>query len=669
MMTMGALALGIGLMIDNAIVVLDNIYRHRQMGYSKIEAAKVGAGEVASAVIAVTLTTCFVFLPIVFVQGFAAELFSDFALTVAFAIAMSLMVALTLIPMLASKLLVIEADSTEKSRNPLNRVSELVGIFLERLNVKYRALLVWALGHRKTVIAIVSVVMISSLALASQVGMTFLPNSDAGEISVRIDLARGTVIEETNALSLEIEEYLNTFPEVERIFTSVAPPRGGFFGGVATERISINIMLVDRSQRDRDSILIADEMRTYLALIPGAEVRISATDMAGMGGGAPIQIRVSGSDLDVLLELAEEVRSSLETVPGIREAEIPATEGDPEYRIYVDRAMAAQYGLNVAQVANTARIVLGGQVATRYRTGATEIDVRVMYPERNREGLGALMDTYITSPAGIQVPLRMVAEVQSGTGLASILRLDQVRTVTVSAQIIGRDLGSVMVDIEEVLAAEVQVPRGYSVQLGGDMEEMVDAFISLILALILAILLVYMVMAAQFESLMYPFIIMFTIPTTFIGVILSLVITGRELSVTTFIGIIMVIGIVVNNGIILVDYINILRRRGMERNEAILTAGPIRLRPILMTATSTILALMPIALGIGIGAELMSPMATVVVGGLLVSSVFTLVLIPVVYTLFDDFANWVRKKLGLEGDQFSNAELTELDVQNKTIDS
>jgi len=675
MMTLGALALGIGLMIDNAIVVLDNIYRHRQGGHSRIEAAKAGAGEVSGAVIAVTLTTCAVFLPIVFVQGIAAELFSDFALTVAFAIAMSLMVALTLIPMLASKLLVIESEeAVQESKNPLKRISGLVGRFLEVLISKYRPILAWALGHRKTVVGIVFAAMVASLALVPMVGMAFLPSMDTGEISVRIDLARGTVLEETDALAVEVEEYLSSLPEVERIFTSVAPPRGGM-GGAATERVTFNIMLVDRSQRDRDFRIIADEIRNHLALIPGATVSVQAVGMDGGGGagGSPIQIRVLGSDLDVLHELSEQVRSVIETVPGIREAEVPSAQGDPEYKIYVDRAIAAQYGLSVAQVANTARIVLEGQVATRFRTGATEIDVRVMYPEHNREGLSALLDTYITSPAGIQVPLSMVAEVRSGIGLSVINREDQVRSVTVSAQIMDRDLGSIMRDIEERLDAEVQVPRGYSIEFGGDMEEMMDAFWSLLLALLLAIVLVYMVMASQFESLMYPFVIMFTIPTTIIGVILSLAITGRELSVPTFIGIIMVVGIVVNNGIILVDYINILRRKGLERNEAILTAGPVRLRPILMTTISTVLALMPVALGIGVGAEAMAPMATAVVGGLLVSSVFTLVLIPVVYTLLDDLGNWVKNIISWQGGQFSNKDLDtqnkDLSVQNETIEN
>ena len=663
MMTLGGLALGIGLMVDNAIVVLENIYRHRQEGYSRIEAARLGAGEVSSAVTAVTLTTFAVFLPIVFVQGIAAELFRDLALTVTFALGVSLIVALTLVPMLSSKLLVVE--TVDKRIFLMQVLSRGIGTFLEWLNFKYKGVLSWALSHRKTVIAVVTVAMLGSFALVPMVGTSFLPSADAGEISIRVDLARGTVIEETDALAMEIEEYLSTLPEIESIFVSIAPPRDGFLGGAATERISMDVRLVNLAERDRSAIFIADEIRSRLALIPGANIRVVALDPAGMagGGGSPVQIRVKGSDLGVLMGLAEEVQSVLETIPGIREVDIPAAHGDPEYKIYVNRLIAAQYGLSVAHVANTARAVLEGQTATQFRTGATEIAVRVMYPERHREGLGAMMDTYIMSPSGIQVPLSMVAEVQPGIGMARITREDQVRTLTVSAQIIGRDLGSIMVDAEERIGAEIQVPVGYSINLGGDMEEMMDAFASLFLALMLGIVLVYMVMASQFESLMYPFIIMFTIPTTFIGVVLSLAITGRELSVPTFIGIIMVVGIVVNNGIILVDYINILRRRGMERNEAILKAGPVRLRPILMTSISTILALLPIAIGIGVGAETTAPMATAVIGGLLMSSIFTLVLIPVVYTLFDDLGNWIKRMIGWQGGQFEKKD------EQVTIDS
>ena len=659
-MSLGGIALGIGMMVDSSIVILENIYRYGQQGYSKIEAAKQGAGEVSSAVIAATLTTLAVFLPIVFVEGIAAELFSDLALTVSFSLAMALVVALTLVPMLASKLLVINGNGSKAispKSTPIKWASSGMGRFLDNLGDKYRVVLDWALGHRKTVIIVVLVSLIGSFAMLPMVGMSFLPSMDSGEISINISLARGTVLEETNAVATDIEEYLAAFPEVKSIFVSVAPPRDGMtgLGAAATERINIRTMLVASDKRTRDSREMADEIRTHLAKIPGAEISVRAVDAsqdAGGGAVSPIQVKIKGTDLAVLQALSEQIKGIVETVPGTREVEIPSTEGDPEYRIYVDRARASQYGLSVGQVAGTTRAVLQGQVATRFRTGDSEIDVRVMYPNEYREGLKALQDSYITSPTGIKVPLSMVAEIRSDKGPASITREDQVRTFTVNSQIMGRDLASVMKDIEEKVGAEVQLPRGYVLEFGGEMEEMINAFGSLLLALALAIVLVYMVMASQFESLMYPFVIMFTMPTTLIGVIVSLAITGKEFSVPTFIGVIMLAGIVVNNAIVLVDYINVLRKRGLERNEAILSAGPIRLRPILMTSLTTILALLPSALGVGQGAEAMAPMAIAVVGGLSVSSIFTLVLIPVMYTLFDDLENWTRRKLGWESTQF-----------------
>ncbi|KUO52051.1 MAG: multidrug ABC transporter [Desulfitibacter sp. BRH_c19] len=661
MMSLGGITLGIGMMVDSSIVILENIYRYGQQGYSKIEAAKQGAAEVSSAVVAATFTTLAVFLPIVFVEGIAAELFGDLALTVSFALAMALLVSLTLIPMLASKLLVTNGNGGAKAvptkSTPIKWAANGMGRFLDLLGDKYRAVLDWALGHRKTVIAVVIVALVGSFAMVPMVGMSFMPTMDSGEISISINLERGTVLEETNAIATEVEEYLETIQEVKTIFVSVAPPRDGMTGtgSPATERISIRAMLVGTGSREKDSLIIADEIRSYLATIPGAEISVAAIDSSQGGGGgtmSPIAVKIKGSDLAVLQELSEQIKSVIESVPGTREVETPSIEGDPEYRIYVDRAKASQYGLNVAQVASTARAVLEGQVATRYRTGDSEIDVKVMYPESYREGLKNLKDSYITSPTGMKVPLSMIAEIKADRGPASITREDQVRTFTVNSQILGRDLGSVMTDIEQKVAAEIQLPRGYTVHYGGEMEEMINAFSSLLLALALAIVLVYMVMASQFESLMYPFVIMFTMPTTLIGVILGLAITGKEFSVPTFIGLIMLAGIVVNNAIVLVDYINVLRRRGIERNEAILSAGPIRLRPILMTSLTTVLALLPSALGIGEGAEAMAPMAIAVVTGLSVSSIFTLVLIPVMYTLLDDLGNWARRKIGWQDNQF-----------------
>jgi HAE1 family hydrophobic/amphiphilic exporter-1 len=651
MMTLGGMALGVGMMVDCSIVVLENIYRHGQEGYSKIEAAKKGASEVSSAITASTLTTLAVFLPIVFLEGIASELFKELALTISFALAMSLLVALTLIPMFASKLLVINGngDNSNKSRKntPIKWASKKMGDFLDWLNKIYGNVLSWALGHRKTVIVFVTIALIGSFALVPMIGMSFIPSMDSGEIYINLKLSRGTQLEETNKTTIEVEDFLSSIPEVKTIFTTVAPPRDGLFGSGAAEQANLRVMLVDKKQRNRSSAKVAEDIRSYLATIPGVEYGVTASDASLHDTGmSPIQVKVKGSNLETLERLSEEIKSVIETIPGTREVETTAVEGNPEYRIYVNRDRAAQYGLSVAQIAGNARTILDGQVATRLRTGDTEIDVKVMYPEEYRNNLKSLEDSYITSPTGVRVPLSMVAEIKMDTGPIRITRENQIRTYTVNAQLLDRDLGSVMNEIQEKIDSEIQVPRGYTIEYGGEMEEMTDAFSSLFLALILAIILVYMVMASQFESLMHPFVIMFAMPTTLIGVILGLALTGKEFSVPTFIGVIMLAGIVVNNAIVLVDYINILRRRGLDKTEAILKAGPIRLRPILMTTLTTVLALIPTAIGMGEGAETSAPMAIAVIAGLTVSTVFTLVLIPVIYTLFDDLGEFIRRVIG-----------------------
>ncbi len=655
MMTLGGIALGIGMVVDSSIVILENIFRYNQQGYSRIEAAKQGAAEVGPAVIASTLTTLSVFLPIVFVQGLAAELFTDLALTVSFALAMSLLTALTLVPMLASKLLLVNGGQkpvqglVKTSTNPFKKGVGALGVFLEWLTNNYVQRLKWALGHRKTVIIVVSMLLVLSLLLIPNIGTSFLPNTDSGEISISIELAKGTVVTESDKLALKIEEYLETISEIASIFVAVGPSRDQVtgLGAIASERVNINIMLVDSDQRKRGVGLVADEIREYLAVIPGIDTSVRAIDSSMEMGRtlSPVEIKVKGPDLSVLEDLSFQIKEIVEQVPGTREVAVPLHEGGPEYKLTVNRDKAAQYGLSVSHVANSARTALDGRVATLYRTGETEVDVRVMYAESYKT-INELLGSYVTSPAGIRVPLAAVVDIKADIGPGKVLREDQVRVSTVNAQILGRDLGSVMSDIEERINAEISLPRGYTVEFGGAMAEMVDAFSGLFLALGLAIVLVYMVMASQFESLMYPFVIMFTLPTTIIGVVIGLVITGREFNVATFMGVIMLVGIVVNNAIVLIDYVNVLRERGMERNEAIMSAGPIRLRPILMTTFTTVMALAPSAIGIGVGAELAAPMATAVVFGLLASTLFTLILIPVVYTLFDDLGIWIREKIG-----------------------
>lgn len=359
--------------------------------------------------------------------------------------------------------------------------------------------------------------------------------------------------------------------------------------------------------------------------------------------GAPVEITIKGDDLKVLADLAARAEEIVRRVPGTSEVSNSLEGGVPEVRVVADRARAAAYGLSGSEIASTVRTAIEGSVVTRYRTGGDEIDVRVQLKDASSVRLPDLENLVVTTPAGTQVPLRQVAELVPAEGPHSISRKDQSRVVSVTANLAGRDLGSVMKDIRAGMA-ELDLPPGYSVEYGGQNEEMVKAFGNLGLALILAVILVYLVMVAQFESLMHPFIIMFSVPVTITGVVVSLLVTGRTFSVPSFIGLILLAGIVVKNAIVLVDYINVLRHRGMERDEAILLAGPTRLRPILMTALTAILAMFPMALGLGEGGESQAPLATVIVGGLTFSSAITLVLVPVIYAVMDDLAAAFRRR-------------------------
>lgn len=635
LLTMGGLALGVGMMIDNSIVILENIYRHRQEGFSRIEAAKAGASEVGMAVTASTATTVAVFLPIVFVQGFASQLFRPLAFVVAFSLLSSLIVALVLVPMLSSKLLKVKEG--EKGEN---------GKLLSKLIEKYQGALTWALGHRKTVVAGVLIALVGTFALVPRIGMEFLPAMDAGEMSIDVDLAIGTVVEETDEVAKQIEKTLLAIPEIDTMFTTVGSSGGGMqLGAATTERFNIRILLKPLKERDRSTAIVTEEVRQLLAGIPGADVKVREVDpnSEGMGGGKPINIQVRGDDLLVLERLTDQIAAKITPITGVREVETSFAETRPEVQLIIDRQKAATYGLTSYQISDTVRGSIHGQVATRIKMDGEEIDVRIQLEEDVRTNFSRIENMNIMTPFGSTIPLREVAQLKITEGPIGIERIDNVRVGSVSADMLGRDLGSIMKDIQEVTKT-IQVPDGYTIEFEGQNKEMMESFRDLALALMLAIILVYMVMASQFESLLHPFIIMFAMPTTFIGIVFSLVVTGRSLSVPAFIGIILLAGIVVNNAIVLVDYINSLRAKGIERTEAVVQAGKVRLRPIMMTASTTILALVPLALGIGEGAEAQAPMATVVIGGLLFSTVITLVLIPVMYTILDDLSTKVKTK-------------------------
>ncbi|WP_281658957.1 efflux RND transporter permease subunit [Halobacillus sp. Cin3] len=628
-LTMGGLALGIGMMVDSSIVILENIVSYRQRGYSMVEAAKQGASELAPAVVASATTTLVVFLPIIFVEGIASELFTPLALTIMFALIASLAVSVTLIPMLSSKLLTKSLKESGR-RYWFDR-------FLDKVNDGYRSMLRWVLKFRKTTIAITGALIVGSAALVPLIGTEFIPPSDQGQIEIRVNMPAGTSLEETESVTAQVDEQLDTFEDLVDVrYLSIGGGNMGGFGASTSDFASYTIQLVEPDQREKTTQTVMKEMDDAVSDIPGAEIEVSELD-AGLGTGAPLQVQLNGPEYEVLDELGGQVAYLMNEVDGVQNAASSTDEGRPQMNITVDEAKASQYGLTEQQVISQVQLGFNGQIATRYRDGTDEKDVRFLLPEEERQTIADLEGMSVQTPNGALVPLATIAELDQVQGPVSLLRENQQPQVNVEAEISDVDLGTATEEVRAELDS-LNFPDGYSYTIGGQAQDMQEAFGDLSLALLFSVFLVYAVMAVQFENFLFPFIIMFSLPATIIGISGGLFITGLPFSLPAFVGIIMLAGIVVNNAIVLVDYINILRRKSYDRYEAILEAGPSRLRPILMTTLTTVLGMVPLAIGIGRGAEAQQPLAVTIIFGLTVSSFFTLVLIPVVYTYFDDLS-------------------------------
>jgi HAE1 family hydrophobic/amphiphilic exporter-1 len=640
MISMGGLALGIGMLVDSSIVVLENIYRQRERGLTRKEAAVYGAGEVATAITASVLTTVVVFLPVVFVPGIAGILFRDMALTVVFALICSLLVALTLIPLLASKMLRIGRKAREKES-----IGKLAG--------PYERLLRWSLRHRKTTIVLAIVIFLVSISLIRFVGVEFSPASEPGEFSLTVEMPVGTKLGITEQAVRQVEGIIQQeVPELETMFSRTGQGSGfaAFFTGAGSHIGVIRFIVVPLGERDRSDEEIRLALREPLTRVPGAKVYFAANPFEEMMfGGARLAVEIYGHDLKTGKALAEDVKDLIEGIEGTTDVRISRAEGKPESRILIDRERAAQFGLNVNTAAQAIQTGILGSVAGQYREGGKEYNIRVRLPDDRRESLEGVMDVLVPGPVGEPIPVKAVADIELVDGPVEIERKGQQRLVTVTGNLSGeRDLGTVVGDLRERIAGML-VPTDFSVEIAGEAEEVTKSFRWLGLALIGAVFLVYMVMASQFESLRHPFIIMFSLPLSFIGVSWMLFLTGTTLSINSLIGVIVLAGIVVNNAIILVDYTNLLRARGLPLEEAVVTAARTRRRPILMTAFTTMLAMTPMALGIGEGSELNSPLARSVIGGLATSTFLTLVVIPVIYMSFEKSRERFRDvKGGLE---------------------
>jgi HAE1 family hydrophobic/amphiphilic exporter-1 len=631
--SLGGLALGVGMLVDNAIVVLENIYRYRSMGVGKIEAAKEGSSEVGMAITASTLTTIVVFLPVFFVEGIAARLFKELALTVSFSLFASLAVALTLIPMLASTFLKV-------SQKDLDRESKQG--FVTR---NYKRMLAFSLNHRWIIVLILVVLLAGSIALVPGIGTEFLPESDQGMFTISYDLPASTILAESDNVAQYTEDVLASIPEVKTVFSSVG---SADMMGTSTSSDSgnITVLMKDLDERDRSTDQIMEEVRQRLSL-PDVNFQVSTQTGfgGGGGGGKPINIKLKGNDFAVLEEYTTLAREEMENIEGLRDISDSFDEGRPELRIQLNRSLMSQFGLNARQIANTVRTAVSGSVATRYEVAGDEYDIRVQLRESDLSSVSQLSNLNINAPGGIQVPLKRFANLEVETGPNQILRIDQERYAEINSDLYNIDLGTAVERIQNRLNENIELPEGYEFSYEGQFQDLQSSFQSLAFAFLLAVVLVYMVMASQFESLIHPLIIMFTVPLAIIGVILGIYITGSTLSVASLIGLITLAGIVVNNAIVMVDYINHLRREKQEKNKAILEAAAVRLRPIMMTALTTILGLIPLSLGRGDGGELAQPIAVVVISGLTFATFLTLFIIPIFYSLLTSFREIVLAKI------------------------
>lgn len=643
MMTLGGMALGIGMLVDNSVVVLENIYRFRQDGKSRKDAAILGAKEVAMAVTASTLTTIAVFLPIAFVEGITSIMFKELALTVTFSLIASLVVSLTLIPMMSSKILKVDRM---QGKHHVTKY-KFLGVILdktdevyEKVDMKYKSILKWSLSHRKSIVGVAIAVFVSSILSISFIGKEFFPTADEGAFSISVELENGAkALDTSNAIDDIISKIID-IKEIDYIYSNTSS--GDIFND-SSNLGSIQGVLVPKNQRNKSVFKVIEDIEKIIGDTPGIKTSVSAQSSMGMvSGGSPIAIEIKGDEYDQLEQIANDVVDIVKEVSGTKNVTSSLSDAIPQIELSL-KPNASRYGLTTYQVANAVKGVVEGRTATKYKYNGKEIDVILEGEDIYSHSISNLKQISISTPIGEIVPLELIADISMGVGPIELYRMDQSRTVTVSSDLAGRDLGTVTNDINSKIE-EYELPRGYTINTGGQNEMMMEAFADLLLALVLAVLLVYMILASQFESLLMPFIIMFSTPLAFAGGIIGLFLTGRTLNVTSMIGFILLAGIVVNNAIVLIDYINTRRNSGEERNEAIMAAGPIRLRPILMTTLTTVLGLVPMSLGIGEGAELQASMATVVIVGLSLATLLTLVFIPVMYTIIDDSVTKTKNK-------------------------
>ncbi len=638
-MTLMALSLAIGLLIDDAIVVRENIVRHLEHGEDHFEAAREGTSEIGLAVLATTLSIVAVFVPVAFMKGVIGRFFFQFGITVTFAVLVSLFVSFTLDPMLSSRWF-DPAVGRKGRRLPLARLLERFNDAFDRTADRYRTAIGWALDHRKTVVGAAALAFVAGLALFGTLESEFMSTFDRGEFNVRFKTAPGASIEETKGRLSAILEGLRGFPEIEHTYGTIAA------GDSDTVRDGlVFVKLKDRAERTRSQAKIVTDARSRLERIPGVQLSIE-DDPDQMQ--RPLQLLIRGDEISKLKEYAGAVKREMSKIPGIVDLDASMEQDLPEYRLAVNRARAAEAGLRTEDLSRTLGVLVGGQAVSTYEDEEGEaVDVRVRLPRALRQDLSQVGDLRIAVPVpggpSSLMPIGDLVTAERTASASEIDRRDLARQAVIGANLDGLPLGTAASEALKA-AGRVEMVPGYRIAMAGDTEMMVESFGYLAEALLLAVVFVYLILAAQFESFMDPLAIMLALPLSIVGMAGMLVLTGDTVNIMSLIGLIMLMGLVTKNAILLVDFAKVLQKRGMSRREAVVTAGRTRLRPIMMTTLAMIFGMMPLALGIGAGAEWRAPMARAVVGGLITSTLLTLLVVPVVYTVLDDLGAWMKGK-------------------------
>jgi HAE1 family hydrophobic/amphiphilic exporter-1 len=666
-MSLGGIALAVGMLVDNAVVVLESIVRKQEHGLDRTEAARLGTGEVSTAVTASTLTSVAVFFPMVFISGVAGQLFKDQSLTVTFALALSLVVALTLVPMLAAGRVARRPEPTDSTiaappRTPrrIDRVFAAIAAGARKLagwisaamrlllsplvrvaqaltgwaETRYPGAIRWALARPGlTIGAAVALFTLTLVLIAPRLGTELIPQMSQGEFNVDLRLAPGAPLEQTDRAVRTVQEASAAIGDVSLAYSVAGTGNrldaNPVDAGENTGRLSITLAQ-GAGREDEEAAM--QVMRGGLENLPGVQYRFSRPALFSLS--TPLEVVVSGYDLERLQAAAEAVRLRMAEDPRFADVKTTVEAGNPEIQIVFDQERATQLGLVVREVADSVVNSVRGEVATRYKLRDKQIDVLVRSVDTRAASVEEVRNLIVNPGADSPVPLSAVADVRLSVGPAEVRRVGQERVAVISANLAQGDLGAAVGALHQIVE-EVQLPVGTTAFLSGQSEEMEESFRSMQFVLVLAIFLVYLVMASQFESLMHPFVILLTIPLAITGAIWALWLTGTTVNVVAYIGLIMLAGIVVNQSIVLIDAVNQARERGLSKHDAIVAAGQLRLRPIVITKLTTILGLLPMAMGLGEGAEVRAPMAITVIGGVLLTTFLTLLVIPVVYAVLD----------------------------------